>query len=130
VNFTTRDITATAGFDYTYTAGSLVITRENWNAPSSIAVPILPDRRFEGDEAFAIDILAPLPSGLLLDTNASSSSVTIKNTLVSGEGMGQSRACFLRGMFEKQPPLPPCVLYTSCNHMKCCCNFTYQPDVS
>ncbi|KIZ01903.1 hypothetical protein MNEG_6054 [Monoraphidium neglectum] len=85
VNFSTRAITATADVDYTHTAGSFVIKRENWNAPSSIAVPILPDRRFEGDETFAIDVLAPLPSGLLLDTNASSTIVTIKNTLVSGE---------------------------------------------
>jgi chitinase len=82
VNFTTRDVTATAGADYTATSGSLTFTPANWAVPQQVTVGILPDVLLEANETFAIDISVAAPFASIADASASSSTVTIRNTLV------------------------------------------------
>jgi hypothetical protein len=89
VNFTTRDITATAGADYTATSGSLTFTPANWAVPQQVTVGILPDVLREANEMFAIDISVAAPFASIVDPSASSSTVTIRNTLVQ-----VPRVCF------------------------------------
>ncbi|KIY95905.1 glycolate dehydrogenase [Monoraphidium neglectum] len=85
VNFTTRDITATAAADYTATSGSLTFTPANWAVPQQVTVDILRDVLFEADETFAIDISVAAPFASIVNASASSSIVTIRNTLVQCE---------------------------------------------
>ncbi|KIZ01905.1 hemagglutinin [Monoraphidium neglectum] len=84
VNFSTRDITATADADYTATSGSLTFTPVNWGVPQQVTVGILPDVLLEADEMFAIDISVAAPFTSIVNASTSSSTVTIRNKLVQG----------------------------------------------
>ncbi|EFO79572.1 Na-Ca exchanger/integrin-beta4 [Oscillochloris trichoides DG-6] len=62
VNYTTADLTATAGSDYTTTSGQLVIPDGDTSA--TITVPVLGDTLFEPDEAFVVLLSNPTTTGL------------------------------------------------------------------
>jgi len=67
VDYTTADVTATAGADYT--AASNTATIAAGNLFTTVAVPILEDTIFEADETFSVTISAPV-NGTLGDTTA------------------------------------------------------------
>ena len=81
VTFTTADGTATAGADYTATAGTL-----SWadgdSTPKTFTVGILPDALVEGNETFAVRLSSPTGGATL--GSVSSATVTIVDTPTSG----------------------------------------------
>ncbi|KAI8471560.1 MAG: hypothetical protein J3K34DRAFT_417026 [Monoraphidium minutum] len=88
VNYTTRDITAKAGEDYTATAGALTFTPANWDAPQAVVVPITGGDPFEVNEQFAIDIKVMPPFEGILDPKAKSATITIKSKLPPNATVG------------------------------------------
>jgi uncharacterized repeat protein (TIGR01451 family)/uncharacterized delta-60 repeat protein len=64
VAFSTSDGTATAGFDYVATGGSLIFT--NGETVKTFTVPILQDTLVEGDETFTISIASQDPTAQIL----------------------------------------------------------------
>ncbi|HEX7833738.1 MAG TPA: IPTL-CTERM sorting domain-containing protein, partial [Thermoanaerobaculia bacterium] len=68
VNYTTNDGTATAGSDYTTTAGT--VTFLPGDVSENIVVPILGDAVFEGNETFTVTLSAPSANATILDGSA------------------------------------------------------------
>jgi Calx-beta domain-containing protein len=71
VDYTTNDVTATAGSDYQTTSGT--VTFSPGETQKSVLVPVIGDTLVEGNETFTLDISSP--SGATLGT--ASSTVTI-----------------------------------------------------
>jgi chitinase len=57
VDYSTTDVTATAGGDYTATSGTAIIPAGSTGA--TVDVPLSDDSTYEGDETFTIDLSAP-----------------------------------------------------------------------
>ena len=68
VNFATLNGTATAGSDYTTTSGTL--TFGDGETSKSIAVPILQDTIYEGNESFGVTLSAPGGGAILATPSA------------------------------------------------------------
>lgn len=75
VNYTTANNTATAGSDYTTTAGTL-----NWadgdSTPKSFNVPILDDTLVEGNETFTVSLSAPGGGATLVAPTSATVTIT------------------------------------------------------
>lgn len=68
VNYTTTNVTATAGLDYTTTSGTL--TFANGETIKSFTIPILEDTIVEGDETIGIRLSNPSAGAVLLNASA------------------------------------------------------------
>jgi Ca2+-binding RTX toxin-like protein len=77
IDYSTRDLAATAGLDYTTTAGTL--TFSPGVTSQTIVVPILNDNTIEADESFAVDLSNPRGANILTAT----ATVNITDTLVA-----------------------------------------------
>ena len=83
VDYATSNGTATAGSDYTAESGTLTFTRDSWNTPQTVNVPITNDRVDDDDETFTFTLSNPT-RGTSLSSSASSVNTTIVDDDTSG----------------------------------------------
>ncbi len=99
VNYATANVTATAGADYTATAGTLTFPANTTS--QTITVPVLDDALDENDETYSVVLSAPvnatiakaIGTGTIVD-NDPTPSLTINNVSVAEGNSGTTPAVF------------------------------------